>query len=110
MENKKLYVGNLAYQTTEEELRELFAPYGEIAFAKVIEQKGFGFVEMSTVEAAEKAKNELNSQEYKGRMLKIDYARPQERREGGFRGGSSGGGGGNRSGGSGGGRSFSRSY
>jgi RNA recognition motif-containing protein len=104
MENKKLYVGNLPYHITEEELRELFAAYGEITFAKVIEQKGFGFVEMSTVEEAEKAKNELNGQEFKGRMLKIDYARPQERREGGFRGGSSGGG--NR----GGGRSFSRSY
>jgi RNA recognition motif-containing protein len=85
MEQRKLYVGNLNYRVTREQLSELFAQYGEVTYAQVIEQKGFGFIEFSTNEEAEKAKNELNGQEFDGRVLKIDYAK--ERQPVGGRGG-----------------------
>jgi len=94
MEQRKLYVGNLNYRVTKEQLTELFGQFGEVTYAQVIEQKGFGFVEMSTAEEAEKAKNELNGQEFEGRALKIDYAkeRQQQGGRGGDRGGRPGGG------------------
>ncbi|RXE55312.1 RNA-binding protein [Methanoculleus taiwanensis] len=85
MESNKLYVGNLTYSVNEEQLNELFSQYGEVKEVRVIERKGFGFVEMGSPEEAEKAKEALNETVYEGRTLRIDEARPQQpRRE--FRG------------------------
>ncbi|MEK6794755.1 MAG: RNA-binding protein [Spirochaetota bacterium] len=81
MQESKLYVGNLSYSVTDEQLRTLFAAHGEVASANVIPGKGFGFVEMGTVESATKAKEALNGQQYEGRTLRIDNARPQKPRE-----------------------------
>ena len=80
MQNSKLYVGNLDYAVDETELKELFADYGTVKYVKVIEGKGFGFVELETQEEAENAKKELNGTEFKGRTLKVDNARPQKNR------------------------------
>lgn len=106
--NNKLYVGNLSYSVTGEQLKELFAQFGEVSQVNIIEGKGFGFVEMASPEAAEKAKTELNGTTFEGRPLKIDIARPPgEKRSGGFgggggfRGGRGGSGGGHRGGGGG---------
>lgn len=87
MQGKKLYVGNLNYSVTSQELEELFANYGVVESANVIEGRGFGFVEMSTVEEAEKAKEALNGTEFAGRTLRIDEAHPRRnnRRGGGYR-------------------------
>ncbi len=78
MNGSKLYVGNISYSVGNEQLRELFAQYGEVGEVRVIEGKGFGFVEMSTKEEAEKAKQALNGTEFAGRSLRIDDARPQK--------------------------------
>jgi len=80
MTEKKLYVGNLKYSVTNEQLQELFAVYGEVQNVNIIEGKGFGFVEMSSVEEAEKAKDALNNTDFDGRPLKIDEARPRKPR------------------------------
>ena len=105
MEGKRLYVGNLTYSVNEAGLRELFGTYGDVESVKVIEQKGFGFVEMATSEQAQAAMDALNGSDFEGRTLRIDEARPmQPRREFG---GSSGGFGGNRGGSSGG---YNRRY
>jgi RNA recognition motif-containing protein len=109
----KLFVGSLAWGTTDDSLNEFFAQAGTVVSAKVItdrdsgRSKGFGFVEMSTDEEAAKAVAELNGKELDGRAINVNEARPQEPREN--RGGGSGGGygGGNR-GGSGGGYSNDR--
>ena len=88
-----IYVGNLSYEVTEEDLSKAFAEYGEVVSAKVIKDgysgrsKGFGFVEMSNDTEAEAAINGLNGTEIKGRAVKVNQANP--RREG-----RSGGGGG----------------
>lgn len=87
---KKLYVGNLSYDTTEEDLRELFAAYGKIDSLNLISDrdsgrpKGFGFVEMSTEEEARAAISGLNSREVDGRQIKVNVAndRPPRRNEG----------------------------
>lgn len=76
MQGSKLYVGNLNYAVTEEQLQELFNGHGTVKSVKVIEGKGFGFIELSSVEEAEKAKNALNDSDFLGRPLKIDEARP----------------------------------
>ncbi|MHC2994486.1 MAG: RNA-binding protein [Candidatus Atribacteria bacterium] len=76
MQGSKLYVGNLKYSVTNDELKELFSSYGEVKNVNIIEGKGFGFVEMSSSEEAEKAKDGLNNSEFEGRPLKIDEARP----------------------------------
>jgi len=76
MQGKKLYVGNLKYSVTNDNLSELFAGYGEVKSVNVIEGKGFGFVEMSSSEEAGKAKDALNDTDFEGRPLKIDEARP----------------------------------
>ncbi|MBN1993990.1 MAG: RNA-binding protein [Anaerolineae bacterium] len=82
MQGNKLYVGNLSYATTSDELAELFAGYGEVKQVNIIEGKGFGFVEMSSQAEAEQAKEALNGTEFKGRNLRIDEARPpRERRD-----------------------------
>jgi RNA recognition motif-containing protein len=86
MENKKLYVGNLSYSVTNDQLETLFANYGEVVETKIIEGKGFGFVEMSSSDEAEKAKEGLNDTEFEGRTLKVNEARPPKpRQNGGFR-------------------------
>jgi len=105
---KKLYVGNLAFQTTSQDLQELFAQAGTVESASVIEDrmtgqsKGFAFVEMSTEEEAASAIDQFNGKELLGRALKVNEARPRENRGGGGGrgfGGNRGGGGGNRGGG-----------
>jgi len=81
MQGSKLYVGNLSYSVTDEELKELFSNHGEVKEVNIIEGKGFGFVEMSSQAEAEKAKEALNNSEFKGRTLRVDEARPPRRRE-----------------------------
>jgi len=76
MEGSKLYVGNLSYSVTNEQLKELFSNYGEVKEVNVIVGRGFGFVEMSSPSEAEKAKEALNGSDLEGRALKIDEARP----------------------------------
>jgi RNA recognition motif-containing protein len=105
---KKLYVGNLAFQTTSQDLQELFAQAGTVESASIIEDrdtgrsKGFAFVEMSTEAEAASAIDQFNGKEVAGRMLKVNEAKPRENRNGGgrnFGGGNRGGYGGGRSGG-----------
>jgi RNA recognition motif-containing protein len=81
MQGSKLYVGNLGYAVTNSEVEQLFANYGSVRQVTVIEGKGFGFVEMSSVSEAEKAKEALDSTEFKGRNLKVDEAKPPRPRE-----------------------------
>jgi RNA recognition motif-containing protein len=102
----KIYIGGLPYQTNEEQLTQIFSPYGEVSSAKVItdretgRSKGFGFVEMTDNEAAKKAIAELNEAELGGRTITVNEARPMEQRSGGGGGGRGGyGGGGGRGGG-----------
>ena len=103
--SKKLYVGNLAFQTTSNDLQQLFGQAGTVESASVIEDrdtgrsKGFAFVEMSTEEEAATAIDQFNGKELAGRMLKVNEARPRENRSGGGGGGRGFGGGGNRGGG-----------
>lgn len=81
-----IYVGNLSYQMTEEELEETFSTFGTVKSAKIIfdretnRSKGFGFVEMDSDEAATKAIEELNNKEVGGRNLRVNEARPREPR------------------------------
>jgi cold-inducible RNA-binding protein len=81
----KLYVGNMSYTTSEDELRELFAEHGEVASVNIVvdrttgRPRGFGFVEMATPEQAEAARQALHDQEFGGRRLTVDFAR--ERRK-----------------------------
>jgi RNA recognition motif-containing protein len=81
MQGSKLYVGNLNYSVTSEELTELFADHGEVVNVNIIEGKGFGFVEMSSQVEAEQAKTALNGTEFKGRTMKVDEARPPKDRQ-----------------------------
>jgi len=76
MEGSKLYVGNLTYSVTNEQLEELFSKYGEVRQVNIIEGRGFGFVEMSTSSEAEDAKKALDGSDLEGRSLKVDEARP----------------------------------
>lgn len=98
---KRLYVGNLSYQTTETELTNLFEAVGPVESSNIItdrdtgRSKGFGFVEMGN-EDAEKAIAQFNGTELNGRALTVNEARPREERSGGGRGGYGGGGGGGR--------------
>jgi RNA recognition motif-containing protein len=104
----KLYVGNLAFQTSSEDLQQLFSQAGTVQSASVIEDRdtgrsrGFAFVEMATKEEGESAITQFNGKEFNGRNLTVNEARPREDR-GGNRGGGGGrggyGGGGNRGGG-----------
>jgi len=107
----KLYVGNLAFQTTSQELQELFSQAGTVESASVVEDRdtgrsrGFAFVEMSTKEEAASAIEQLNGKEVGGRALKVNEAKPRENRGGGGGrgfGGNRGGYAGNRGGGGGG--------
>ena len=81
MQNSRLYVGNLSYSMVTRELEELFSTHGETKEVKIIEGKGFGFVEMSTAAEAEKAKEALDGYEVQGRALKVDEARPRRNNE-----------------------------
>jgi len=86
-----IYVGNLSYRITEEDLKGAFESYGEVETAKIItdrysgESKGFGFVEMPNSSSAEAAIDGLNGTELKGRTIKVDKAKPRspDRRDGG---------------------------
>jgi RNA recognition motif-containing protein len=80
MQGSKLYVGNLNYSVTKQKLEELFGNHGTVKSVNIIEGKGFGFVEMSSSEEAEKAREALNDTDFEGRPLKIDEARPQKPR------------------------------
>jgi RNA recognition motif-containing protein len=102
----KLYVGNLSFNTSSEDLRELFSQAGAVESASVVEDRdtgrsrGFGFVEMATREEGEAAIQQFNGKEVGGRNLNVNEAKPREDRGGG--GGRGGfGGGGNRGGGGG---------
>lgn len=94
----KLYVGNLPYSTTDDDLRQLFAEYGTIESASVISDrdtgrsKGFGFVELSTPEEAQAAIEALNGKDNGGRNLVVNEARPREERPRDGGGGGNGGG------------------
>ena len=98
--SNKLYVGNLAFSTGDQELRDAFAPYGTIQSASVVidrdsgQSRGFGFVEMATAEEAKAAITALNGSQMDGRSLTVNEAKPQEPRSGGGGGGRFGGGGG----------------
>ncbi len=82
----RLYVGNLNYRTVDETLRPLFEQYGEVVSCHVVtdrdtgRSRGFGFVEMADDEAALNAAKELDGQEFEGRALKVNEARPREDR------------------------------
>jgi RNA recognition motif-containing protein len=95
---KKLYVGNLSYDTSDTKLQEMFEAYGAVQSAQVImdrdtgRSKGFGFVEMSSDQEAQAAITGLNGKEAGGRSLTVNEARPREDRGGGGRGGYGGGG------------------
>ena len=116
----KLYVGNLSFQTSSEDLQQLFGQAGTVESASVVEDRdtgrsrGFGFVEMSSKEEGEAAIAQFNGTEVNGRSLTVNEAKPRENRSGGGgggrggyggggggRGGYGGGGGGNRGGGGG---------
>jgi len=102
-----IYVGNLSYQTSEDELRQAFGAYGEVSSVAIIkdkftqQSKGFGFVEMANNDEAKAAIAGLNGSDIKGRHITVNEARPREDRGGGGGGGRRGGGG-NRGGGGGG--------
>ncbi len=85
MEGKKLYVGNLDYSVTKDELSELFAEFGEVVEVTIIDGKGFGFVEMSEPAEAESAMSDLNGKDLKGRSMKVDEARPKKDNRSNFR-------------------------
>jgi len=95
---KKLYVGNLSYNTSDSDLQRMFGAFGTVQSAQVVSDrdtgrsKGFGFVEMGNDQEAQAAINGLNGKEVDGRALTVNEARPREERGGGGRGGRSGGG------------------
>jgi len=84
--SKKLYVGNLSYETTEATLSELFGAVGEVVSANIITDRmtgrprGYGFVEMADDSAAQRAISQLNEQVVDGRSIKVEEARPQRPR------------------------------
>jgi cold-inducible RNA-binding protein len=110
--NTKLYVGNLSYDVTENDLQDHFGQYGPVTEANLMmdrmsgRSRGFAFVTMASKEGADAAIEALNGSDWKGRALTVNEARPREERAGGGGGGGGygGGGGGGRSGGGGGGR------
>jgi RNA recognition motif-containing protein len=112
MANNKLYVGNISFRTTEDDLRDLFSAYGNVARATMVtdretgRSRGFAFVEMSSDAEATAAIEALDGQTVDGRTIQVNIARPREDRGGGGgggRGGHGGGGGGGGGGGYGGG-------
>lgn len=93
-----IYVGNLSYQTDDQQLRELFEQYGKVTSSRVItdrfsgQSKGFGFVEMPETAEANAAIGALNEQEFMGRNLRVNESQPKPRRDRGGGGGFGGGG------------------
>jgi len=91
-----IYVGNLPFSTTDDELQDLFSQFGEVRRAQIItdresgRSRGFGFVEMDDDEAAQEAMAALNAQQYGGRSLTVNEARPKNDRGGGGGGGGGG--------------------
>ena len=87
--SKKVYVGNMNYSTAENQLRDLFAQYGEVTSVNIIvdrytgKAKGFGFVEMANDDEAQKAIDALNGFEFMGRQLRVNEAEDKPRRDGG---------------------------
>lgn len=81
-----IYVGNLSYGMSEDELREAFSAHGEVSSVKILtdretgRSRGFGFVEMPNASEGEKAISQLNGKELGGRALRVNEARPRERR------------------------------
>lgn len=96
--NTKLYVGNLSFDTIENDLQDLFSPHGPVIEVNLMQDRmtgkarGFGFVTMETKEAADAAILALNGKDWKGRALTVNEARPREARGGGGGGGYRGGG------------------
>ncbi|MFM8913858.1 MAG: RNA recognition motif domain-containing protein [Flammeovirgaceae bacterium] len=92
-----IYVANIPWKATEEQLKQLFAEYGEVSSAKIIMDKvtqrsrGFGFVEMADDTAGRSAINQLNGADFMGKNLVVNEARPREEGSGGGRGGYRGG-------------------
>jgi len=90
MANNKIYVGNINYKTTEEELQDLFKDYGEVKSVNIIvdkysgQSKGFGFVEMESSDSATAAISALNEQEFGGRRLRVNEAHDKPRRDSSF--------------------------
>jgi len=88
--DKKIYVGNISFSVTEEELKDLFAQYGEVESVKIITDaltgrpRGFGFIEMASEEDAKTAIKALNGAELKERTLNVSEARPPQKRDRGF--------------------------
>lgn len=84
--NNKLYVGNLSFQVQEDDLRSEFTKFGEVVSVKIItdrdtgRSKGFGFVEMATQESADATVETLNGTELQGRAMKVNIAKPQEKK------------------------------
>lgn len=89
----KLYVGNLAFKTSSDDLQQLFAQAGTVESASVVEDRetgrsrGFGFVEMSSKEEGQAAITQFNGKEVNGRNLTVNEAKPRENRGGGYNGG-----------------------
>lgn len=83
---KKLFIGNLSYDVTDEDLKEAFSQFGEIASASVVKDrdsgrsKGFGFIEFAAEESALKAKEAMNGKNFNGRTIKVDEARAPKQR------------------------------
>ena len=94
----RLYVGNLSFDTSEQQLEQLFASVGEVASVRLIRDqttgrsRGFGFVEMGSGEQGRAACQTFDQQEFEGRRLTVNEAKPQERRPGSGGGGGGGGG------------------
>jgi len=94
---KKIYVGNLSFQTTETDLNDMFSDIGQVESVQIItdrdtgRSKGFGFVQMADDDAAEKAIAQLNGKEVGGRNLTVNEAKPMQKRDFGGRGGGGGG-------------------
>jgi cold-inducible RNA-binding protein len=93
---KKIYVGNISFQTTESDLSAMFGEVGQVESVQIItdrdtgRSKGFGFIQMRDDAAADKAIERFNGKEVNGRALTVNEARPQERRDSGSRGGRGG--------------------
>ena len=96
----KMYVGNLSFNCTEDQIREIFAPHGEVATVSIVtdrdtgQSRGFGFVEMTSDSEAQAAITALHGQSFLGRNLTVNEARPKTGGGGGYGGGGGGGGGG----------------
>lgn len=100
---KSLYVGNLPYNTTEEELKDHFEPYGPVTDVRIVQGRGFGFVDVPDENVSE-AIEQTNGKQFQGRTLTVNEARPREGGRTGGGGGRGGYGGGGYGGGGGGGR------